>query len=243
MARRSLNVGMIGYNFMGKAHSNAWRQAPKFFDLPADITLHTICGRSPGNVESAREQLGWRSASTDWKAVVSDPEIDIVDICTPNDSHCEIALEAARNGKAILCEKPLAMDVSECVEMVAAVKKAKVVNMVCHNYRRIPAIALAKKMIERGDLGDRIYHVRARYAQDRIADPSSLWFGGCRRSFPVPERMATLTRISSIWAAISWERSARSAASWRRSSRSGLFSRKLAKGSEQRRERNSGQLR
>ena len=171
MARRSLNVGMIGYNFMGKAHSNAWRQAPKFFDLPADVALHTICGRSPKNVESAREQLGWRSASTDWKAVVSDPEIDIVDICTPNDSHCEIALEAARNGKAILCEKPLAMDVSECAEMVAAVKKAKVVNMVCHNYRRIPAIALAKKMIERGDLGDRIYHVRARYAQDWIADP------------------------------------------------------------------------
>ena len=86
---------MIGYNFMGKAHSNAWRQAPKFFDLPADIALHTICGRSPRNVESAREQLGWGSASTDWKAVVSDPEIDIVDICTPNDSHCEIALEAA----------------------------------------------------------------------------------------------------------------------------------------------------
>ena len=111
MARRSLNVGMIGYNFMGKAHSNAWRQAPKFFDLPADVVLHTICGRSPKNVESAREQLGWRNASTDWKAVVSDPEIDIVDICTPNDSHCEIALEAARNGKAILCEKPLAMDV------------------------------------------------------------------------------------------------------------------------------------
>ena len=95
MARRSLNVGMIGYNFMGKAHSNAWRQAPKFFELPADVALHTICGRSSKNVETAREQLGWKSASTDWKAVVSDPEIDIIDICTPNDSHCEIALEAA----------------------------------------------------------------------------------------------------------------------------------------------------
>jgi predicted dehydrogenase len=172
MARRSLNVGMIGYNFMGKAHSNAWRQAPKFFDLPADVVLHTICGRSPKNVEASREQLGWKSASTDWKAVVSDPEIDIIDICTPNDSHCEIALEAARNDKAILCEKPLAMDVDECAEMVAAVKKAKVVNMLCHNYRRIPAIAQAKRMIERGDLGDRIYHVRARYAQDWIADPN-----------------------------------------------------------------------
>ena len=136
---------MIGYNFMGKAHSNAWRQAPKFFDLPADVVLHTICGRSPKNVEAAREHLGWKNASTDWKAVVSDPEIDIVDICTPNDSHCEIALEATRNGKAILCEKPLAIDVAECEKMVAAVKKARVVNMVCHNYRRIPAIAQAKK--------------------------------------------------------------------------------------------------
>jgi predicted dehydrogenase len=172
MARPSLNVGMIGYNFMGKAHSNAWRQAPRFFDLPAEIVLHTVCGRSLKNVEAAREQLGWKNASIDWKAVVSDPEIQIIDICTPNDSHCEIALDAARNGKAVLCEKPLGMDLEQCAEMVAAVKKAKVVNMVCHNYRRIPAIAQAKRMIERGDLGDRIYHVRARYAQDWIADPN-----------------------------------------------------------------------
>lgn len=172
MKKRTLRVGMIGYNFMGKAHSNAWRQAGKFFDLPAQVELHTICGRTAASVEAAREQLGWQNASTDWKAVVSNPDIDIVDICTPNDSHCEIAIEAARHGKAILCEKPLAMDVAECEKMIAAVKKARVVNMVCHNYRRIPAIAHAKKMIERGDLGDRIYHYRARYAQDWIADPN-----------------------------------------------------------------------
>lgn len=172
MAKRTLNIGMIGYNFMGKAHSNAWRQAPKFFSLPANVNLHTICGRTPKSVESAREQLGWEHASTDWRAVVSNPEIDVIDICTPNDSHCEIAIEAARQGKAILCEKPLAMNIAQCEEMVDAVKKAKVVNMVCHNYRRIPAIALAKKMIENGDLGDRIYHYRARYAQDWIADPN-----------------------------------------------------------------------
>ncbi len=172
MAKKSLNVGLIGYNFMGKAHSNAWRQAPRFFDLPVDVCLHTICGRSAGPVEQARQQLGWLNASTNWKQVVSDPAIDIVDICTPNDSHCEIAIEAAKHGKAILCEKPLAMTVSQGEKMVAAVKKAKVPNMVCHNYRRIPAIALAKQMIERGDLGDRIYHYRARYAQDWIADPS-----------------------------------------------------------------------
>jgi predicted dehydrogenase len=172
MAKRTLNVGMIGYNFMGKAHSNAWRQAPRFFDLPADVHLHTICGRNAKSVEAARAQLGWEKASTDWKAVVADPEIDIVDICTPNDSHHEIAIAAARHGKAILCEKPLAMDVAQCEDMVAAVKKAGVVNMICHNYRRIPAIAQAKRMIERGDLGDRIYHFRARYAQDWIADPN-----------------------------------------------------------------------
>ncbi len=172
MNKKTLRVGMIGYNFMGKAHSNAWRQAPKFFDLPASVELKTICGRTAKSVEAARKQLGWQQASTDWREVVSDPEIDIVDITTPNDTHAEIAIEAAKNGKAILCEKPLAMDVAQCEEMVAAVKKARVVNMVCHNYRRIPAIALAKRMIENGDLGDRIYHYRARYAQDWITDPS-----------------------------------------------------------------------
>jgi len=172
MTKKSLRVGLIGYNFMGKAHSNAWRQAPRFFDLPADVTLHTLCGRSAGAVQAAARTLGWENAVTDWRQVVADPDIDIVDICTPNDSHCEIAIEAARHGKAILCEKPLGMDVAQCEEMVAAVKKARVVNMVCHNYRRIPAIALAKAMIERGDIGERIYHFRARYAQDWIADPT-----------------------------------------------------------------------
>jgi predicted dehydrogenase len=166
-----LRIGLIGYNFMGKAHSNAWRQAPRFFDLPATVEMKVICGRNPAAVESAREQLGWEHATTEWRNVVEDPEIDIVDICTPNDSHAEIALAAAAAGKAVLCEKPLARSVEEAAAMAAAVKRAKVVNMVCHNYRRIPAIALAKRMIEEGALGDRIYHYRARYAQDWIADP------------------------------------------------------------------------
>jgi len=170
--KKTLNVGLIGYNFMGKTHSNAWRQAPRFFDLPADIRLHTICGRSKKNVQAAARQLGWEHASTNWEEVVANPEIDIIDICTPNDSHCEIALAAAANRKAILCEKPLAMGPAQGKKMVDAVRKARVPNMVCHNYRRIPAIALAKEMIERGDLGDRIYHYRARYAQDWIADPN-----------------------------------------------------------------------
>ena len=172
MKKRSLRVGLIGYNFMGKAHSNAWRQAGKFFDLPADIEMRTLCGRSPAGVKAAAANLGWAGTATDWREVVSDPEIDIIDICTPNDCHYEIAIEAAKHGKAVLCEKPLAMNVAECEDMVAAVKKARVVNMVCHVYRRIPAMALAKTMIERGDLGDRIFHFRARYAQDWITDPA-----------------------------------------------------------------------
>lgn len=167
-----LRVGLIGYNFMGKAHSNAWRQAGHFFDLPREVELHTLCGRSEKPLREAAENLGWRHTSTNWREVVENPEIDIIDICTPNDSHCEIALAAAAAGKAILCEKPLAMTVEQAGLMVDAVRKARVVNMVCHNYRRIPAIALAKQMIENGELGDRIYHYRARYAQDWIADPS-----------------------------------------------------------------------
>ena len=169
--KRKLSVGMIGYSFMGKAHSNAWRQAGKFFDLPADIEMDTICGRNVAQVEKAKDKFGWTKTSADWRAVVADPAIDIIDITTPNDSHAEIAIEAARHGKAVLCEKPLALNVAECEAMAAAVKKAGVVNMVCHNYRRIPAIALAKQMIGEGLLGDRIFHYRARYAQDWITSP------------------------------------------------------------------------
>ena len=171
VSRRTLSVGLIGYNFMGRAHSNAWRQAPRFFALPADVRLKTICGRNAPAVRKAAGQLGWESAATDWRDVIADPEIDLIDIVTPNDSHAEIATAAATAGKAILCEKPLATTVKECEEMLAAVRKARVVHMVCHNYRRIPAIALAKQMIDRGELGERIYHYRARYAQDWITDP------------------------------------------------------------------------
>ncbi len=161
---------MIGYRFMGKAHSNAWRQAPRFFSLEANVEMHTICGRDPAGVEAAREQFGWQNAATDWKKLVESPDIDVIDINTPNDSHAEIAIAAAQAGKHVLCEKPLALNVSQCEAMLAAAKKAKIVHMVCHNYRRIPAIALAKKYIEEGVIGD-IYHYYARYAQDWIVDP------------------------------------------------------------------------
>jgi predicted dehydrogenase len=161
---------MIGYKFMGRAHSNAWRQVDKFFPVSAQPVLHTICGRDAKGVAAAARQLGWQQTATDWRAVVANPEIHILDINTANDTHAEIAIAAAKAGKHVLCEKPLAMTVREAKAMVEAVRKAGVVNMVCHNYRRIPAIALAQKMIAAGDLG-RIFHNRARYLQDWIIDP------------------------------------------------------------------------
>jgi predicted dehydrogenase len=169
--QRSLNIGMIGYKFMGKAHSNAWRQAPYFFDLPVCPILHTLCGRNAAAVEEAAAQMGWQHTATDWHQVVEDPVIDIVDISTANDTHAKIAIAAAQNGKAILCEKPLALTVPQARDMWNTAEKAGVVHMVCHNYRRIPAIALAKHMIARGDLGT-LYHYRARYLQDWITDPN-----------------------------------------------------------------------
>ena len=173
MTRRpTLRVALIGYGFMGKAHSNAWRQAPRYFELPAELRMSTLCGRDGRAVQEAANEFGWEKITTDWRAVVNDPDIDIIDISTPNDSHATIAIAAAEAGKAILCEKPLARDVGEAVRMAEAVRRARVVNMVCHNYRRVPALALAREMIDRGELGERLFHFRARYAQDWIANPN-----------------------------------------------------------------------
>jgi predicted dehydrogenase len=170
-ARRKLGVALIGHGFMGKAHSNAWRQAPHFFELPGDLRMKTICGRDRARLKKDAARLGWETWQTDWRSAVADPEIDIVDVCTPNNTHCEIATFAAEQGKAILCEKPLALNLREAQSMARLVRRRRVVNMVCHNYRRIPAVALARQMIERGELGDRIFHYHARYAQDWIVDP------------------------------------------------------------------------
>jgi len=176
MPKKRLNIGLIGYLFMGKAHSNGWRQAPRFFDMKHDVRLHTICGRNAAAVKKAGKQYGWDHTATDWREVVANPDIDVIDINTPNDSHAEIAIAAAKAGKHILCEKPLAMDVKQCRQMLQAVKKAKVVHMICHNYRRIPAIAQAKKMIDEGALGQ-VRHYHARYAQSWLVDPKAprLW--------------------------------------------------------------------
>jgi predicted dehydrogenase len=172
MTKRKLNVAMIGYDFMGRAHSNAWRQVTRFFpDAPAEAVLKVVVGRTEAKVKEARDRLGFAEAATSWQEVISRKDIDIVDICTPGDSHAQIAIAAAEAGKAILCEKPLANDVAQAERMALAVKSAGVVNMVCHNYRRCPAVALAKKLIDEGKLGD-IYHYRGVYLQDWIVDPN-----------------------------------------------------------------------
>lgn len=170
MAKR-LNVGLIGYRFMGKAHSNAYRQAGRFFDLPCEIGLRTICGRDPIALEQARQTLGWERAEIDWRKVIADPEIDIIDVSTPGDSHAEIAIAAAEAGKIVFCEKPIGNTLPEAKAMLEAVERARVPHGVFHNYRKAPAVALAQQLIADGKLGD-IHHFRAVYLQDWIADPS-----------------------------------------------------------------------
>ncbi|MBI1334245.1 MAG: gfo/Idh/MocA family oxidoreductase [Armatimonadetes bacterium] len=171
MSKPVLNVGLIGYQFMGKAHSNAYRQANHFFDLPAEINMHTICGRNEAAVSKAAETYGWKNYETDWRKVVANPEIDIIDVSTPGNTHAEIAIAAAKAGKAVWCEKPIGNTLQEAKDMLDAVLQAKVAHAVFHNYRKAPAVALVKKMIEEGKLGT-IYHFRAVYLQDWIADPN-----------------------------------------------------------------------
>ncbi|HSC26986.1 MAG TPA: Gfo/Idh/MocA family oxidoreductase [Vicinamibacterales bacterium] len=165
-----MNVALVGYAFMGRAHSNAYRQVTPFFSPRLRPRLKVLCGRTRAKVEAAARQLGWEEASTDWAATVKRRDIHIVDICTPGDSHAEIAITAARAGKVVFCEKPLANSVREAERMLGVVEKAGVLHMVCHNYRRAPAVMLAKQMIARGDLGE-VRHYRGTYLQDWIADP------------------------------------------------------------------------
>jgi predicted dehydrogenase len=172
MAKRTLNVALIGYDFMGRTHSNAWRQVARFFsDLPFEPVLKVVVGRTEAKVREAREPLGFEEHSTSWQDVVARTDIDVVDICTPGDAHAPIAIAAAEAGKAILCEKPLANGLADAERMLAAVERAGVIHMLCHNYRRCPAVALAKQLILAGEIGD-IHHYRGVYLQDWIVDPS-----------------------------------------------------------------------
>lgn len=176
MSKKKLNVAMIGYAFMGRAHSNAWRQVSHFMDSPLEPVLKVVCGRTLASVKEASEILGWQEYATDWREVVNRKDIDVIDISTPGDSHAEIAIAAAKAGKVVLCEKPLANTVSEARLMVEAVEAAGVINMVCHNYRRAPAVMLAKQLIESGQIGT-IFHYRGTYLQDWLVNPKvpRLW--------------------------------------------------------------------
>ena len=140
---KPLRVGLIGYGFMGRTHSNAYRQVGNFFDLPYQPMLQAVCGRQPADVAAFAAQWGYAHAVGDWRELVARDDIDLVDICVPNRLHCEIATAAAAAGKMILCEKPLALNVAEARQMVDAVEAAGVPNMVSFNYRRVPAVALA----------------------------------------------------------------------------------------------------
>jgi predicted dehydrogenase len=166
-----VNVALIGYAFMGRAHSNAYRQVRAFFSPRLVPRMKVICGRRRDAVEAAARRYGWEESASDWRDVVTRPDIDLVDVCTPGDSHAEIAIAAAEAGKAVLCEKPLANSVAEAESMLQAVVKQRVVHMICHNYRRAPAVMLAKQLINQGRIGE-IRHYRGTYLQDWIVDPT-----------------------------------------------------------------------
>jgi predicted dehydrogenase len=172
MAKKKLNVAMIGYDFMGRAHSNAWRQVARFMrDVPFEPVMKVVAGRTEAKVKEAAERLGWEEYATRWEDVIVRKDIDIIDICTPGDSHMPIAIAAAEAKKNILCEKPLANTLADAQKMWGAATKAGVIHMLCHNYRRCPAVALAKQLIDAGQLGT-IYHYRGTYLQDWIVNPA-----------------------------------------------------------------------
>jgi len=169
MAKKKANVALIGAQFMGKAHTNAWRKVGMFFDLPVQPVMKVLCGKFAEEVEVA-ERWGWEETDLNWKRVVNRPDIDIVDICTPNFLHPVIAVEAAKAGKQVVCEKPLANSLPEAKKMLATVKKAGVKHMCGFSYRFAPAVATIKNMMTQGALGE-IFHCRAAYQQDWIVDP------------------------------------------------------------------------
>jgi predicted dehydrogenase len=162
---KQLRVGMIGYGFMGRAHSNAYKRLNDFFPVEHRPVLKAACARDAAKAKAFADVWGYERVETDWRRVVEAKDIDLIDIGSPNDTHRDIALAAAANGKMVLCEKPLAMNVAEAEEMTAAVEKARVPNMVWFNYRRVPAIALARQLVDEGRIG-RTFHYRATYLQD-----------------------------------------------------------------------------
>ncbi len=165
------NVAIIGTKFMGKAHSNAWLNSPRFFDMPIKPVLKVACGRDEESTRAFAQRWGWEEAVTDWRKVIDRQDIHIIDISTPTYLHHEIAVAAAQAGKHIFCEKPFALTVEEASNMYQAAKKAGIVHYLNHNYRRAPAVRLARRLLDEGKLG-RIFHWRGAYLQDWIVDPN-----------------------------------------------------------------------
>ena len=164
-AHKTLNIGMVGYGFMARAHSNAYCKVNHFFDLEYRPVLKAACGRTEERVQAFADSWGYETVEADWRKLIARDDIDAVDICTPNNLHKEIAIAAAAAGKTILCEKPLARNSAEGAEMCKAVEEAGVPNMVWYNYRRVPAVTLAKNLVDEGRLG-KIFHYRANFLQD-----------------------------------------------------------------------------
>ncbi|MDD3726285.1 MAG: Gfo/Idh/MocA family oxidoreductase [Candidatus Ratteibacteria bacterium] len=167
---KELNIGLIGYKFMGKAHSHAYKDVNIFFNIPVRPVMKVLCGRAEGPLRVAAERYGWAEYETDWRNLVKRKDIDIIDIATPPDIHKDIAIASAREGKSLFCEKPLAATLKDAYQMLEAVEKYGVRHAICFNYRKLPAIALAKKLIGEGRIG-KIYHMRAVYLQDWLLDP------------------------------------------------------------------------
>ena len=162
---KPLNIGLVGYGFMGRTHSNAFLQAPRFFDLPMKPVLKAICARKRDRAEAFAKNWGYDSVETDWRALVARKDIDVIDIASTNDTHHDIAIAAAKAGKIVMCEKPLGRNAAEAQAMVDAVEAAKVANTVWYNYRRVPGVVLIKQLLDDGQFG-RIFHYRARFLQD-----------------------------------------------------------------------------
>ena len=161
----NLNIGLIGCGFMGRTHSNAFRQANVFFDLDRTPVLKAVCSRNPETVKNFAANWGYESQETDWRALIERDDIDVIDIASPNDTHHDIAIAAAEAGKMVLCEKPLGRTLAESIAMTDAIEAAGVANMVWYNYRRVPAVTLAKQLIDEGMLG-KVFHYRANFLQD-----------------------------------------------------------------------------
>ncbi len=183
---KGLGIGVIGYGFMGKVHSNAYLKIPYSFAYPTAIPrLVSLCGRSREKVADCARRLGYARSCTDWHELVDDPEVEVVDVCTPDNEHAALAIGALAAGKHVICEKPLALTVEEAKAMAAAAGGAGVRHMLCHNYRFLPAVRLARELIISGEIG-RIYHFRASYLQEPGHDPSSplehCWYASGTRS-------------------------------------------------------------